>query len=402
MSPLMSDAALDFDLPAGSEATAPAERRGLSRDRVRMLVARGTATAHHVFADLPNVLAAGDLLVVNTSATLPAALDAARGDGRIQPVHVATDLDDGRWVVEVRRADNTGPDTAVRPGARLSLPGGVRLAIAAAYPDPNAATSRLWTAWPEPAVDSATHVLRHGRPIRYGYIAEPWPLADYQTVFATHPGSAEMPSAGRPFTDRLVVRLLAAGVAIAPVTLHCGVSSPEVHEPPAPERFAVTAATARLVDVTRASGGRVVAVGTTVVRALESAVDATTTRAAATAAVDYCREASGSLAEDCNFPATVGPQPTSAAATAAPRAATAVAAPAAIRPVAGWTDLVLGPDHPARVVDGLITGLHGPGASHLQLLEAVAGRDSVRAAYSAALDQGYLWHEFGDTTLFLP
>jgi S-adenosylmethionine:tRNA ribosyltransferase-isomerase len=391
MSPLMSDAPLDFDLPAGSEATAPAERRGLSRDGVRMLVARGTATAHHLFADLPNVLAPGDLLVVNTSATLPAALDAARDDGRIQPIHVATDLDDGRWVVEVRRADNTGPATDVRPGGRLSLPGGVRLTIAAAYPDPDAATSRLWTARPEPPIGSATHVLRHGRPIRYGYVADPWPLADYQTVFATHPGSAEMPSAGRPFTDRLVVRLLAAGVAIAPVTLHCGVSSPEVHEPPAPERFAVTAATARLVDVTRASGGRVVAVGTTVVRALESAVDATTTRAAATAA------AAPRAATAAPRAATAAPR----AATAAPRAATAVAAPAAIRPAAGWTDLVLGPDHPARVVDGLITGLHAPGASHLQLLEAVAGRESVRAAYSAALDQGYLWHEFGDTTLFL-
>jgi S-adenosylmethionine:tRNA ribosyltransferase-isomerase len=350
MSPLMSDATLDFDLPAGSEATAPAERRGLPRDGVRLLLTRGTATAHHVFSELPSVLAPGDLLVVNTSTTLPAAFDAARDDGRIQPVHVATELDDGRWVVEVRRPDNTGPATDVRSGARLSLPGGVRLTIAAAYPDPNAATSRLWTARPEPAIDSTTHVLRHGRPIRYGYVAEPWPLADYQTVFATHPGSAEMPSAGRPFTDRLVVRMLAAGVAVAPITLHCGVSSPEVHEPPAPERFDVPAATARLVDVTRASGGRVVAVGTTVVRALESAADATTP----------------------------------------------------IRAVAGWTDLVLGPDRPARVVDGLITGLHAPGASHLQLLEAVAGRESVRAAYTAALDQGYLWHEFGDSTLFLP
>jgi S-adenosylmethionine:tRNA ribosyltransferase-isomerase len=350
MSPLMSGAALDFALPEGSEADAPAERRGLARDGVRMLVARGTATTHHVFAELPDVLAPGDLLVVNTSATLPAALDAARDDGRIEPVHVATELDDGRWVVEVRRADNSGPEPDVRPGARLSLPGGVRLTIAAAYPDPDASASRLWTARPEPATGSATHVLRHGRPIRYGYVAEPWPLADYQTVFATHPGSAEMPSAGRPFTDRLVVRLLAAGVAVAPVTLHCGVSSPEVQEPPAPERFEVPAATARLVDVTRASGGRVVAVGTTVVRALESAATRDRTTHAAS----------------------------------------------------GWTDLVLGPGRPARVVDGLITGLHAPGASHLHLLEAVAGRESVRAAYAAALDRGYLWHEFGDTTLFLP
>jgi S-adenosylmethionine:tRNA ribosyltransferase-isomerase len=350
MSPLLHSAGLDFVVPAGAEATAPAERRGLSRDGVRMLVARGTDATHHVVADLPDVLAPGDLVVVNTSATLPAALDAARGDGRIQPLHVATELDDGRWVVEVRRADNTGPDDGVRPGARLSLPGGVRLTVAAAYPDPAAATSRLWTSRPTPPTGSATHLAKHGRPIRYGYVAEPWPLADYQTVFATHPGSAEMPSAGRPFTDRVVVRLVAAGVAVAPVTLHCGVSSPEAHEPPTPERFVVPDATARLVNVVRVAGGRIVAIGTTVVRALESVADAS----------------------------------------------------GVVRPGAGWTDLVLGPDRPARVVSGLLTGMHEPGASHLDLLEAVAGAEAVGAAYAAALDQGYLWHEFGDTTLFLP
>jgi S-adenosylmethionine:tRNA ribosyltransferase-isomerase len=349
MSPLLHDAGLDFVIPAEAEATGPAERRGLSRDGVRMLVARGIDVGHQVVADLPGVLAPGDLVVVNTSETLPAALDAARGDGRIQPLHVATELDDGRWVVELRRVDNSGPDLAVRPGTRLSLPGGIRLTIAAAYPDPTAATSRLWTARPAPATRSATQLAQHGRPIRYGYVAEPWPLADYQTVFATYPGSAEMPSAGRPFTDRLVVRLVAAGVAVVPVTLHCGVSSPEAHEPPAAERFDVPDATARLVNTVREAGGRIVAIGTTVVRALESVADTSgVTRAGA-----------------------------------------------------GWTDLVLGPDRPARVVTGLLTGLHEPGASHLELLEAVAGTEAVRTAYAAAVDEGYLWHEFGDTTLFL-
>jgi S-adenosylmethionine:tRNA ribosyltransferase-isomerase len=350
MSPLLSDPGLDFVVPAGAEATAPPEHRGLSRDGVRMLVARGTDASHHVVADLPEVLAPGDLVVVNTSATLPAALDAARRDGRSQPVHVSTELDGGRWVVEVRRVDNRGPDPDVRPGAQLSLPGGVRLTVAAAYPDPAATQSRLWTARPTPATHSATHLAKHGRPIRYGYVAEPWPLADYQTVFATHPGSAEMPSAGRPFTDRVVTRLVAAGVALAPITLHCGVSSPEAHEPPSPERFEVPVATARLVNVVRAAGGRVVAIGTTVVRALESVADPS----------------------------------------------------GAVGPGAGWTDLVLGPTRPARVVTGLLTGLHEPGASHLQLLEAVAGTEAVRAAYAEAIDRRYLWHEFGDTTLFLP
>ena len=384
MSPLLPAAGLDFEIPSGAEATAPPERRGLTRDGVRLLVARGTATTQHGFVDLPDLLAPGDLVVVNTSATLPAAVDGVidvavedaaegaaegaadgavdgaadgaadgvRGDGRLQPVHVSSELDDGRWVIELRRVDNTGPADRVRSGARLSLPGGLRLVVEAPYPDAEAATTsaRLWTARPEPATGSATYLTRHGRPIRYGYVAEPWPLADYQTVYATHPGSAEMPSAGRPLTERILVRLMAAGVAVAPIVLHCGVSSPEAHEPPTPERFDVPATTARLVETTRAAGGRVMAIGTTVVRALESAVDAT----------------------------------------------------GVVRAAAGWTDLVLGPERPARVVDGLLTGLHEPGASHLDLLEAVAGAEAVRAVYAAALDHGYLWHEFGDTTLFLP
>jgi S-adenosylmethionine:tRNA ribosyltransferase-isomerase len=160
-----------------------------------------------------------------------------------------------------------------------------------------------------------------------------------------------MASAGRPFTERVLVRLMARGVAVAPIVLHAGVSSPEKHEPPMPERFVVPAPTARLVRSTRAAGGRVVAVGTTVVRALETAADEGGT----------------------------------------------------VRPVAGWTDLVLGPDRPARVVSGLVSGLHAPEASHLLLLEAVAGADLVGRAYAAAVEHGdYLWHEFGDSTLFLP
>ena len=162
------------------------------------------------------------------------------------------------------------------------------------------------------------------------------------------PGSAEMPSAGRPFTAPLLVRLMTRGIVVAPIVLHAAVSSPELHEPPLPERFVVSATTARLVDDTRAAGRRVVAVGTTAVRALESAGD------------------------------DLGN----------------------VHAVAGWTGLVLGPDRPARVVDGLITGLHPPEASHLLLLEAVAGEERVGAAYAAAVDGGYLWHEFGDSMLF--
>jgi S-adenosylmethionine:tRNA ribosyltransferase-isomerase len=335
-----------FVLPPDREATAPPERRGLTRDGVRLLVAEPGGVAHRRFTDLEEHLEPGDLLVVNTSATLPAALDARRPDGAPTVVHVSTTLDDGSWAVEPRRPD--GPDRSVVAGEVLTLADGVRLELVTPYPDPDAAVTRLWRARTRPDRAAAEFLAAHGRPIGYGYLAASYPLADYQTVYATQPGSAEMASAGRPFTERLLVRLMARGVLVAPVVLHAGVSSPEKHEPPMPERFAVPASTARLVGTTRAAGGRVVAVGTTVVRALETAADPDGT----------------------------------------------------VRPMSGWTDLVLGPDRPARVVSGLVTGLHAPEASHLLLLEAVAGAELVGRAYDAAVAHGdYLWHEFGDSTL---
>lgn len=340
----------DFVLPPGAEAGEPPERRGLARDDVRLLVAGAEGLRHRLFRDLAEVLAPGDLLVVNTSATLPAALDARLPDGRPAPVHLSGRLDDGAWVVEVRRADGSGPDLDRVPGDRLRLPAGVALHLEASYPHAGAGGSRLWRARPEPAVEPLSYLAGHGRPVGYGYLSGRFPLADYQTVYAAQPGSAEMPSAGRPFTAPLLVRLMARGVTVAPVVLHTGLSSPELHEPPAPERFEVTAATARLVTGARAARRRVVAVGTTVVRALE----------------------------------------------------TATGADGAVHPACGWTDLVLGPDQPVRTVTGLVSGLHPPQATHLLLLEAVAGPGLVARAYAAAVATGYRWHEFGDSMLFLP
>ncbi|WP_409331089.1 S-adenosylmethionine:tRNA ribosyltransferase-isomerase [Trujillonella humicola] len=338
-----------FTLPPGSEATAPPERRGLPRDGVRLMAVRPGGPTHHVFRDLPDLLAPGDLLVVNTSATLPARLDVRRRDGVVAPLHVSTTLDDGDWVVELRRPGNDGPDLGAEPGSTVDLPGGGVLRLLAGHPHPDRG-SRLWRALPEPPVPARTVLAAHGRPVTYGYLRAPVRLADAQNVYATEPGSAENASAGRPFTDRLLVRLVARGVPVVPVVLHAGVSSPELHEPPAPERFAVPEVTARSVTATRAAGGRVVAVGTTVTRALESAT---------------------------------GPD-------------------GVVRPATGWTDLVLGPDRPARAVTGLVTGLHAPEASHLRLLEAVAGAELVARGYAAAVAGRYLWHEYGDSMLFLP
>jgi S-adenosylmethionine:tRNA ribosyltransferase-isomerase len=339
-----------FELPAELEAALPPERRGLARDGVRLLVASPSGLSHHRFADLPGLLEAGDLVVVNTSATLPAALTAQRAGGRATPVHVSGWLDASTWIVEVRRADNRGPDLGIQPHDLLQLPGGVTLTLAHAYPDPATAMPRLWQMGVTPPTDPIAYLSQHGRPIAYTHVTTRAPLSDYQTVYADQPGSAEMVSAGRPFTTELLARLLAAGVTVAPLTLHAGVSSPEFQEPPAPERYSIPAHTARLVAATRGAGKRVVAVGTTVVRALETVV---------------------------GFDGHIGSG-------------------------SGWTDLVLGPERPAQVVTGLVTGLHLPESSHLLLLEAVAGPSLVHAAYAAAIETGYLWHEFGDSMLFLP
>lgn len=330
-------------------ATAPAEERGLARDGVRLLAATPAGLTHARFSDLPRFLSPGDLLVVNTSATIAAAIDGRRASGQPVAVHVSGSLEDGTWLAELREpAPRRGRVQDAGAGETIALPAGVSLTLLRRYPD--ASSTRMWVSSAAVEGGFGAFLARHGRPIRYSYLPGPWPLAAYQTVFARSPGSAEMPSAARPFTPELVTSLVAAGVVLAPVTLHAGVASLEAGEPPLPERFAVPEPTAQLVSLTRAAGRRVVAVGTSSTRALESAA---------------------------------GPGGN-------------------VRAAQGWTSLVLGPDRPARVVTGLITGWHDEGASHLALLDAVAGPDLVRAAYQAAESAGYLWHEFGDSCLLLP
>lgn len=337
----MTTAMHDFILSADRAATAPPEARGLARDAVRMLVSDNGIITHARFRELPRFLRPGDLVVVNNSSTLSAAID-ARYRGEAAVLHFATRLDDGGWVVELRAPEGTRFTAAApEPGARVKLPGATAtLRVPWLPPAP-----RLWIA--DIDTDVTALLSRHGRPITYSYVTQRWSPDYYRTVFGREPGSAEMPSAGRPFTDELVTDLVAAGITVAPITLHTGLSSPEKGEPPSPERYAVPEVTARLVNAAHATGGRVVAVGTTVTRALESAADPS----------------------------------------------------GRVRSAAGWTNLVLGADHQARTVDALITGWHEPGASHLHLLEAVAGAERVDEAYRSALDNGYLWHEFGDTAL---
>jgi len=320
------------------EAHEPPEARGLGRDDVALLVATRSdgALVHAHFRDLPRFLDAGDLLIVNTSATLPAALQAGGLELRL-----STQVGADQWLVELRTSggDRFGGG---REGERIALAEGRSVELLARH-----SGGRLWLARVE--IDQQ-YLRRNGRPIRYGYVPREWPLSAYQTVFALEPGSAEMPSAGRPFTTELVTELVARGVLVAPVTLHTGVSSPERGEPPYPERYRVLPTTARLVNAVHRWGGRVIAVGTTVVRALET-----------TAAPDRT--------------VTEGE---------------------------GWTSLVVTPERGLHAVDGLLTGWHEPESSHLQLLEAAAGSELLERSYRAAHERGYRWHEFGDLHLILP
>jgi S-adenosylmethionine:tRNA ribosyltransferase-isomerase len=230
-------------------------------------------------------------------------------------------------------------------GARLALAGGGHARLLAPYRGDRLALAEI-------EIGAALHeyLERHGRPIRYGYVPQAWTLDAYQTVFALEPGSAEMPSAGRPFTTELVTSLVSHGVFVAPVTLHTGVSSPERGEPPYPERYRVPLPTARLVNAVRQWGGRVIAVGTTAVRALETVA-----------------EPDGTVSEG-----------------------------------EGFTSLVISERRGLRAVDGLLTGFHDPSSSHIELLAAAAGGGLVERAYRAAREHGYRFHEFGDVSLFLP
>ena len=362
--PAIVPSPIDFQLLDELIAHEPPEARGVARDGVRLMVSRicADAVAHTSFFRFPDFLRRGDVLVINTSRTINAAFEASleREDGTVSEVmlHLSTRLF-GRgepWVVEVRHRSpaGTAPLLDARPGEIVRLPAGATARLVTPYTagraQSNNGETRLWIAelsLPEAAFAYAEH---HGAPIRYSYVPRPWPLEYYQTVFADEPGSAEMPSAGRAFTNEMLEQLGRKAVRIAPIVLHTGVSSLETDEQPYPERYHVSYPTALAVNAARRFGGRVIAVGTTAVRALETAVD------------------------DDGY----------------------------VRASGGWTDLVITPDRPLRVVDGMLTGLHGPRASHLSILEALAGREHIAHAYQALLEEKYLWHEFGDLHLILP
>jgi S-adenosylmethionine:tRNA ribosyltransferase-isomerase len=342
----------DFVLPPELKAQSPPEARGMSRDQVRLMVSQlgDDSVAHRRFGDITEYLREGDVLVVNTSGTIRASLDARMPDGSAVELHLSTRLSADQWTVELRGpgANGTTPCFEGVTGQELRLPDGAWAVLDAPYS--RGGRTRLWTATLHLPQAASRYLAAHGSPIRYGYVREQWPISYYQTVYETEAGSAEMPSAGRAFTPELITRLVARGVELVPLLLHTGVSSLEQGEAPYPEHYRISDASARCITEARDQRRPVIAVGTTVVRALETVTDA--------------------------HGVTHGGE--------------------------GWTDLVVTPERGARAVDGLLTGLHEPRASHLLMLVAIAGCGHLRISYDEALRERYFWHEFGDLHLILP
>jgi S-adenosylmethionine:tRNA ribosyltransferase-isomerase len=343
---------IEFKLPPNLEATAPPELRPHGsgrRDDVRLLVLdrRTGATTHSTFRRLDHFLRNGDLLVVNSSRTVPALLRAVGDDGRPVEVRLADHRGSRRWdALLLDGRTHIGHD-----GLRLIFGEDLRARVLTRRRD----LPFLWRL--EFSLGGARlldAIYRLGEPIRYSYVAGALPIDLYQTVYATEPGSVEMPSAGRPLSWEMLLHLRQKGVETASLVLHTGLSSTrddavDALHPNYDEAFTVPPETADAVNRAHAAGGRVIAVGTTVVRALES---------------------------------VTGEDGISHAGH-------------------GRTRLRITPHAHLHAVDGLLTGLHEPQASHLDLLSAFIRPEHLAPAYGEALAHGYLWHEFGDMNLIL-
>jgi S-adenosylmethionine:tRNA ribosyltransferase-isomerase len=332
--------------PRELRASLPAELRGLRRDGARLCVVERDSgrITHTSVAHLGDHLRPRDLLVVNSSRTLPAALTVSRHDG--EQIQLRPGALRGReW--DALAVDTHAPhhNVSLHRGEILRARDGLRFEVVAERSD----APLLWRMTIDGG-DPIETLLREGTPIRYSYVPEPVALEHYQTVYAGSPGSVETPSAGRHLTWELLGALRDAGVGITDVVLHCGLSSfqddaADLTKPLIEEQFEVRPDTAALVNV----ASRVIAVGTSVIRTLETAAD-----------------------EGGD-----------------------------VRPMQGWTRLVITPRTRLRVVDALLTGLHEPPATHLDMLGALLDPNLLEQAYAEVRDRRYLWHEFGDAMLIV-
>ena len=369
-----------FVLPPELSAKEPPERRGLPRDQIRMLVIdRASGKIEHSrFDRIKNYLREGDLLVFNSSRTLPASLRGCAGGcgggnsrnltrsggsqnfaldhahaahGPCMEVRLAERLPDGSWLALLLCEQGDPFGCGLRPAMQIEFAEG----LTAKVMQRDSRIPRLWKLrFSVSGTELVDLIYRLGKPIRYEYVSAPWDLDYYQTVYATEPGSAEMPSAGRAFTWKLLLDLKRRAIDTAYIVLHTGLSSYMDDEldrqhPASEEEYFISATTAAKINQARENNGRVIAVGTTVVRALETVVDVN----------DRVREQHG------------------------------------------YTRLKIDHQHRLKVVHGLLTGLHEPEASHLDLLSAFLPAEKIRAAYEEAVAHRYLWHEFGDLNLIM-
>ena len=374
-----------FTLPPELRAKEPPERRGIRRDQVHLLVIdRATGRIEDSrFDKIDAYLRENDLLVFNSSRTLPASLRGCAGGcggaisrdpadaaaqsslravgsppeaalhahGPCMEVRLAEHLPDDSWLALLLCEQGDPFGCGLRAGMEVEFAEGLAATVIAR--DEN--IPRLWRLrFSISGTELVDLIYRLGKPIRYEYVSAPWDLDYYQTVYAKEPGSAEMPSAGRAFSWKLLLDLKRRDIDSAYVVLHTGLSSYmddelDARHPASEEEYFVSATTAEKINRSRSNGGRVIAVGTTVVRALESVVDV-----------------NGGLQE-----------------------------------TQGYTQLKIDCQHRLKAVDGLLTGLHEPEASHLDLLSAFLPAEQILAAYEEAIQRRYLWHEFGDLNLIL-
>jgi S-adenosylmethionine:tRNA ribosyltransferase-isomerase len=342
----------------------PAIAPPLRRDAVRLLVLDGAAGTlrDHAFAELPQLLGDGDLLVLNDAATLPASLVGQGPGGDPLEVRLVAPSEHGdpttaRWLCVLfgagdwhTRTEDRPPPPSLAVGDTIVLG---QLSARVVALDPR--SDRLVQIEFDRDGEALVHAIyREGRPVQYSHLQVDLDLWDVQTVYAARPWAVEMPSAGRPITLGMLEALRVRGVRVATLTHAAGLSATGDDALdaalPLPERYEIPPATIDAIATTRAVGGRVIAVGTTVVRALESSALANGGR---------------------------------------PRAG------------AGEATLVLGPGFRPSVVDGILSGIHEPTESHYRLLAAFAPIDDLARASAFATLRGYRTHEFGDSCLVL-
>lgn len=340
---------IQFDLPAHLSCPKPTEERKLRRDEVRLLVTdKACQTEHTTFNHLPSFLNSGDVLVVNTSATIASALPVLLPGGQEGRLHISTKLTDEKRLIEVRevRGNKTIRWKQGAAGMVLQLAPDATVTLKQKFYNNNQ-WLHLWIADFKTDQSLKTWQAANAKPIQYEKLDRQYPLSYYQTFFSFHPGSAEMPSAGRGFTPELVEMLLKKGVVLAPVLLHTGVSSLEENETPYPEYMEINPVSAAIINAAKSQARRVIAVGTTCVRAVETAVNNE----------------------------------------------------GLVMPYRGNTELFINRGYSMKIVDGLLTGFHEPKASHLNILQSIGGFEQIDIAYQQAIKAGYYWHQFGDLHL---